>query len=156
MSARQPTAKRHYRVETYRAQESVGYLVKCAQSLMLEFVEPVLVARGFSFLQYSILAWLRDGVAVNPKDIAALYHHDSGALTRVIDQLNERGLVERVRRDRDRRKVELQLTAAGDKLIEVLIPLVVRRLSIAMDNFSSSELQEFERLLKKLTAKAVA
>ena len=81
-------------------------------------MEPVFEAHGFSFVQYIILSWLRDGIAVNPKDICAQYRHDSGALTRVIDQLAERGLLERVRRDRDRRKVELQLTPAGRDTIE--------------------------------------
>ena len=117
-------SKQHYKIETYHAQDSVGYLVKRTHSLMVDIMEPVFEARGFTFLQYVILAWLRDGIAVNPKDICAQYRHDSGALTRVIDQLAERGLLERVRRDRDRRKVELQLTPAGRDTIEGLIPLI--------------------------------
>src|ERR1700737_292237 len=116
-------SKQHYQVSTYRAQTSIGYLIKRAHSLMLDVMEPLLEERGFSFIQYVILSWLRDGIAVNPRDICAQYRHDSGALTRVIDQLAERGLLERVRRDRDRRKVELQLTPAGRDAIEALIPL---------------------------------
>ena len=117
---------------------------------MLDVMEPVIEERGFSFVQYVILSWLRDGIAVNPKDICVQYRHDSGALTRVIDQLAERGLLERVRRDRDRRKVELQLTAAGREAIESLIPLVVDKLNLALADFSSAEVQEFQRLLVKL------
>ena len=75
------------------------------------------------------------------------YRHNSGALTRVIDQLAERGLLERMRRDRDRRKVELQLTAAGREAIESLIPLVVEKLNLALADFSSAEVKEFLRLL---------
>jgi DNA-binding MarR family transcriptional regulator len=143
-------SKQHYQLATYRAQNSIGYLVKRAHSLMLDVMEPLLEARGFSFVQYVILAWLRDGIAVNPKDICAQYRHDSGAMTRVIDQLEERGLLERVRRDRDRRKVELQLTPAGREAIEGLIPLVVEKLNLALADFSSEEVQELLRLLIKL------
>ena len=143
-------SKQHYQVSTYRAQKSVGYLVKRAHSLMLDVLEPVLEARGFSFVQYVILSWLRDGIAVNPKDICFQFRHNSGALTRVIDQLAERGLLERMRRDRDRRKVELQLTPAGREAIEGLIPLVVEKLNLALADFSSAEVQEFLRLLIKL------
>jgi DNA-binding MarR family transcriptional regulator len=132
-------SRQHYQVASFRAQDSVGYLVKRAHSLMLDAIEPVFVARGFSFIQYIVLAWLRDGVALNPKDICARYRHDSGALTRVIDQLAQRGLLERVRRDRDRRKVELQLTPAGRATVEGLIPLVVEKLNLALAEFSSSE-----------------
>jgi len=146
-------SKQHYHLSTYRAQNSVGYLIKRAHSLMLDALEPVLAERGFSYVQYVILSWLRDGIAVNPKDICAQFRHDSGALTRVIDQLAERGLLERVRRDRDRRKVDLQLTPAGRETIQGLIALIVDKLNLALDDFSSAEVQEFLRLLLKLNTK---
>jgi DNA-binding MarR family transcriptional regulator len=141
--------QQHYEVTTYRAQTSVGYLTKRTHSLILDIMEPLLEQRGFSFIQYVILSWLRDGIAVNPRDICVQYRHDSGALTRVIDQLAERGLLERVRRDRDRRKVELQLTPAGRDAIESLIPVVVEKLNLVLADFSSAEFQEFQRLLVK-------
>ena len=143
-------SKQHYQLSTYRAQNSIGYLVKRAHSLMLDVMEPLLEERGFSFVQYVILAWLRDGIAVNPTELCAQYRHDSGAMTRIIDQLAERGLLERIRRDRDRRKVELQLTPAGRDAVEGLIPLVVEKLNLALAEFSSEEVQELLRLLIKL------
>jgi DNA-binding MarR family transcriptional regulator len=143
-------SKQHYQVSTYKAQLSVGYLVKRAHSLMLDIMEPVIEQRGFSFIQYVVLSALRDGIAVNPKAICLQFRHDSGALTRIIDQLAERGLLERVRRDRDRRKVELQLTPAGRETIESLIPLVVDKLNEVLAGFSKTEVQELLRLLVKL------
>jgi len=143
-------SKQHYKVSTYKAQSSVGYLLKRASALIVDVMEPVFEAQGFTFVQYQILAWLRDGIAVNPKDICAQFRHNSGALTRVIDQLAERGLLERARRDRDRRKVELELTPAGRAVVETLIPLVVEKLNDALADFSSAEVQEFKRLLLKL------
>ena len=143
-------SKQHYQVGTYTAQLSVGYLVKRAHSLMLDIMEPVIEQRGFSFVQYVVMSSLRDGIAVNPKAICSQFRHDSGALTRVIDQLAERGLLERVRRDRDRRKVELQLTPAGRETIESLIPLVVAKLNEVLTEFSKAEVQELLRLLVKL------
>jgi DNA-binding MarR family transcriptional regulator len=146
-------SKQHYQAATYRAQNSVGYLIKRAQSLILDVLEPLFEEQGFSYIQYVILAWLRDGIAVNPKDICSQFRHDSGALTRVIDQLADRGLLERVRRDRDRRKVELQLTEAGRKTVEGLIPLVVEKLNLALADFTSEEVREFLRLLLKLNTR---
>jgi DNA-binding MarR family transcriptional regulator len=143
-------SKQHYKASTYKAQTSVGYLIKRAQSLMWDVMEPVLEARGFTFIQYQILARLRDGIAVNPKDLCAQFRHNSGALTRVIDQLAERGFLVRARRDRDRRKVELELTPAGREVVERLVPLVVEKLNLALADFSSAEVQELIRLLLKL------
>jgi DNA-binding MarR family transcriptional regulator len=142
--------RRHYQVSTYRAQNSIGYLMKRAHSLMLDVLEPVLEKHGFTFVQYVILSCLRDGIALNPKDICFQFRHNSGALTRVIDQLAQRGLLERIRRDRDRRKVDLQLTAQGRETIQSLIPLVVEKLNLALADFSSAEVEDLLRLLIKL------
>ena len=123
--------------------------MKRSYAMCADVLEPVFAEHGFTFLQYQILAWLRDGIALNPRDICAQYRHNSGALTRVIDQLEEKGFIERLRRDRDRRKVELQLTDAGRKVIERLIPLVVDQLNQVLQDFSSDELKELTRLLIK-------
>jgi DNA-binding MarR family transcriptional regulator len=149
----QQVPKQHYDPSTYKSQFGIGYLVKRAHSMMLDIMEPVFEARGFTFVQYVIMSWLRDGIAVNPKEICAQYRHDSGALTRVIDQLEQRGLVERLRRDRDRRKVELQLTAKGRETIETLVPLVVEKMNQALADFSTEEVDELKRLLLKLNGK---
>jgi DNA-binding MarR family transcriptional regulator len=146
-------SEQHYQPSTYRVQSSIGYLLKRAQSMIMDVLDNQFAERGFSFIQYVILAGLRDGIAANPKDFCAQYRHDSGALTRVIDQLEERGLLERVRRDRDRRKVELQLTEAGRKAVESLIPLVVDKLNLALADFSRDEVTEFKRLLTKFNGR---
>jgi DNA-binding MarR family transcriptional regulator len=149
-------SKQHYHISTYRAQASIGYLVKRSHSLILDMIEPVLEQHGFSFVQYVILGWLRDGIAVNPRDICAQYRHNSGAMTRVVDQLCERGLLERARRGVDRRKVELQLTPAGREAIENLIPLVIEKLNLALGDFTTHEVEELQRLLVKMNTKLQA
>ena len=149
-------SKQHYDLATYKTQMNVGYLVKRAHSLMLDIMEPLIEQHGFTFMQYVVLAALRDGIAVNPKDICSHYRHDSGALTRVIDSLADLEFLERVRRDRDRRKVELQLTPAGRKTIESLMPLVIDKLNELLVGFTKTEVQELLRLLLKLNATLLA
>jgi DNA-binding MarR family transcriptional regulator len=146
-------SEQHYYAATYTAQSSIGYLIKRAHAMMMDVLENLFADRGFSFIHYAILSWVRDGIAVNPKDICIQYRHDSGALTRVIDQLEERGLIERVRRGNDRRKVELQLTEAGRETVESLIPLVVDKLNLVLVDFSHEEVSEFKRLLIKLNTR---
>jgi DNA-binding MarR family transcriptional regulator len=149
-------SKQHYDLATYKTQMNVGYLVKRAHSLMLDIMEPLIEQHGFTFMQYVVLAALRDGIAVNPKDICSHYRHDSGALTRVIDSLADLEFLERVRRDRDRRKVELQLTPAGRRTIESLMPLVIDKLNELLVGFTATEVQELLRLLLKLNATLLA
>ncbi|HTV50625.1 MAG TPA: MarR family winged helix-turn-helix transcriptional regulator [Steroidobacteraceae bacterium] len=148
--------KQYYKASTFRAQMSLGYLLRRAYSLMTDVVEPLLAERGFSFVQYIVLMAVRDGVAVNPKDLCGQLRHDSGALTRVIDQLAERGLLERERRDRDRRKVRLQITTAGREALDGVIPIVVDQLNEALRDFSTEEVHEFKRLIGKLNTRLQA
>jgi DNA-binding MarR family transcriptional regulator len=143
-------SERHYKVETYQARNSVGYLIKRSYALLLDTLEPAFAEHGFTYMQYVILMQLRSGAALNLRDICREFRHDSGALTRVVDQLAERGLVERQRCGQDRRKVDLHLTAAGHKTCEQLIPLVVDKLNGALADFSRSEREQLLRLLGKL------
>ncbi len=145
--------RQHYKASTYSSHCSVGYLAKRAHSLMLDLVEPLLERHGLTYAQYIILVLLRDSATLNPKDICAQFRHDSGALTRVIDQLAERGLVVRLRSDVDRRKVELQLTAPGRKVLDAMLPSILELLNLAVEDFSAVELQELTRLLTKFNTR---
>ena len=146
-------SEQHYHAATYTPKSSVGYLIKRAHAMLMDVLENLFADRGFSFIHYAILTYVRDGIAVSPKDICVQYRHDSGALTRVIDHLEERGLLERVRRGNDRRKVELQLTDEGRKTVESLIPLMVDKLNLVLADFSRDEVTEFKRLLVKLNTR---
>jgi DNA-binding MarR family transcriptional regulator len=128
----------------------LAYLIKYAHSSLADVVEPVLMHQGFTYIQYAVLLQLRAGIAVNPKRVATQLHYDSGALTRVIDQLVDRGLVERVRRDRDRRKVDLRLTPLASDIIPGLSNLIVEKLEGVLIDFGAAELQELRRLLVRL------
>ncbi|MGH8462111.1 MAG: MarR family winged helix-turn-helix transcriptional regulator [Stenotrophobium sp.] len=144
---------KHYSAEKYRARSSIGYLVKRAHGLMMDRVEAAFVGHDFTFMQWVVLMYVRDELGFTATDICRDYRHDSGALTRVIDQLESRGLLERRRSDEDRRVVRLHLTAQGRKTVESLIPLVVERLNYALDGFTASEVSELTRLLGKLISR---
>jgi len=147
--SKQYMSKQYYKPSNYSPRTTIGYLVKRSHALLHDRLEPALAARGFTFIQYIVLAYLRDGIAINPSDFCAEFRHDSGALTRVLDQLAERGLLDRARGTRDRRKVDLQLTPPGRKAVESLIPVVVDILNGAFEDFSGAEVNELVRLLGK-------
>jgi DNA-binding MarR family transcriptional regulator len=142
----------HYKASTYRAKSSVGYLVKRANALVIESVEPALAEHGFTFTQWVTMMYLRDGLAPNAKDICVQLRHDSGAVTRILDQLEARDLVRRERSLDDRREVKLRLTDAGFKTVELLIPTVVDKLNFVLRDFSANEVSELTRLLNKFIA----
>jgi DNA-binding MarR family transcriptional regulator len=140
----------HYRIDNYFARRSVGYLLKRAHMLMLDQLEPVIADSDITITQWVVMMHLREGLAVNASDLCTQLRHDSGALTRLIDQLEARGLVQRERSREDRRAVELRLTDAGLKILETLLPKVIDRINFALRDFSRAEADELNRLLSKL------
>ena len=142
--------KQHYKPETYTADKSVGYLVKRAHILCRNTLEAALEKQALNFMQWVVLMHVRDGLATNPRDLCAEFRVDSGALTRLVDQLEERGWVERLRSREDRRTVQLNLTKAGHDVLEQQIPLICNLLNCSMSDFTRAEVTELTRLLIKL------
>lgn len=142
----------HYRAETFGTKTSVGYLLKRAHALVIETLEPVMAEHGFTFTQWVVMMHLREGMAFNARDICVQLRHDSGAVTRVIDQLEARELVQRERSLEDRREVKLRLTQAGLRAVEALIPIVVDKYNLGLRDFSGGEVAEMTRLLNKFIA----
>jgi len=109
-------------------------------------MEPVFRGARLHLLQYVILAWLRDGIALNPRDICAQHRHDSGALTRVIDQLAERGFLgARAPRSRSTQRWSCS-DPGGPRHHRGLIPLVVENSISSLADFSGAEVHELAAL----------
>jgi DNA-binding PadR family transcriptional regulator len=76
-----------------------------------------------------------------------------GALTRIVDDLEEEGLVRRERTERDRRVVEIALTPQGRRYFQTGKRLVVELLNSLMEPFSRQELETLIVLLQRLMAR---
>jgi DNA-binding MarR family transcriptional regulator len=141
-----------YTPENYTVRGSVGYLIRRARNLMTSRVEAEFDQHEVTFVQWIVLMQLRDGMASTAAELARDMCHDSGALTRVVDQLEQRGLIERRRNRADRRTVELTLTDAGLATVNALVPAVVGLLNGALADFTEDEARTFTRLLNKFIA----
>jgi DNA-binding MarR family transcriptional regulator len=142
--------EQHYRAATYQARDSMGYLLRRVYTIMHERMEAAFAGHDFTLMQWIVLMYVRDGLACTASDIAREFRHDSGALTRVIDQLERRGLLSRRRSTSDRRVVELALTARGGRTIEKLLPVVVDQMNSALAPFTRAEFEQMRELMERL------
>jgi DNA-binding MarR family transcriptional regulator len=97
----------------YTIKRSLCFLVARSQRLMNQHLEPVLQAAGLTVQQYVALRLVLEGGAKVPSDIAKVLGLDTGGATRLVDQLEEKGLLVRKREAGDRRLVTLALTPDG-------------------------------------------
>lgn len=145
-----------YDVASYVARDSVGYLVRRLTTIFTGKLEAAFAAQQFTLTQWGVLMHLRDGLARTASDLACAFQHDSGALTRVLDQLESRGLIARKRSSRDRRVVELHVTEAGQRAIRQLLPTVVDTMNAALAPLSRAEFEQFRTTLVKVLDHQVA
>ncbi|HTU64722.1 MAG TPA: MarR family winged helix-turn-helix transcriptional regulator [Steroidobacteraceae bacterium] len=146
-------SRQHYSADSFHLQDSIGYLVKRTQHLMRDRIETVFASQGITFQQWVVLMHLRDGIAATTAGLCEELRHDSGAMTRLIDQLEERGFIERQRQSADRRVVNLALTSAGRKMVESLVPLTVDTLNDALAGFTKADVQQLQSLLRRIIAR---
>ena len=105
-----------YRAETYRVEDSVGWLITRLRAAIFAAVDREVAAWGVSAAQCSILLYIAAGRGDRAADIARDYDYDTGSMTRMVARLAAKRLLRRVRDDADRRVQRLALTAAGRKL----------------------------------------
>lgn len=140
----------HFHVGNFTAPNSIGYLISQAQANLRPQVEALFEREDISFSQWRVLMCLRDGIASTCADISRELSHDKGSMTRLVDQLEERGLLTCRRDADDRRVVFLELTPAGRAAVNTLVPKVVAYYNALLANFSPQDVKLLIGLLTRL------
>jgi DNA-binding MarR family transcriptional regulator len=141
-----------YTVDTLEAPTSIGFLVKRCGGLMSQLAERHFASEQVSFTQWMVIATLGRYERMTATSLSEETCHDMGALTRVVDDLEEEGLVRRERTERDRRVVEIALTPLGRRYLQSGKRLVVGLLNSLTEPFSRQELEALIALLQRLMA----
>jgi DNA-binding MarR family transcriptional regulator len=142
-----------YTVDTLEAPTSIGFLVKRCGGLMSQLAERRFATEQVSFTQWMVIATLGRFDRLTATALSEETCHDMGALTRIVDDLEEEGLVRRERTERDRRVVEIILTAEGRRYLQTGKRLVVEMLNSLVTPFSREELETLISLLQRMMAR---
>jgi DNA-binding MarR family transcriptional regulator len=140
----------HLNPDGFFGRDGLGNLLRRVYLALLERLTPIIGARGLTVTQWLVLTHLRSDQLTPVGTLRDELRHDSGALTRVIDQLEGGGLVQRERSRSDRRSVLLQLTDTGRGVVEALAPEVASRVTAALAELPQSAGVELVRLLRGL------
>lgn len=71
-------------------------------------------------------------------------------MTRIANALVKRGLITRGPSIEDRRRVVMQITPAGKRFVQKMLPTMFPRLALLFDGFSKADRGNLSRLLRKL------
>lgn len=139
-----------YSDSDFRPDCSIGYLIRRAHQLGGAAMEPVFAAEGLTGMQWSALVsiWFKRGETA--AELARDLGHDKGAMTRLVDAVEERGWVTRERTGDDRRRIILRLTPEGEALALRCKKRVLACWNEWLADWPREEIEQLIGLLQKL------
>ena len=129
---------------------SVGYLMARARASLLAGIDAELAPFGLNAMQYAALKHLADGSARTAADLCRSMYYDTGSMTRVLDRLEEQGLLRRERCRDDRRVVFLRIAAIGRAQLPRLRAAASRVLQDHLAGFNATEVENLRNYLGRM------
>ena len=143
-----------YDIETFRPSQGVGAHIGTARRTIVEAIDQKLAPLDISHAQWIVVMLLGDGTASTAAELCKFLIYDPGAMTRLLDRLEKKGVLRRMRAKDDRRAVRLELTADGKRLYPRILEALVEVFNRLLRGFSKSEVRQLEGLLKRIVANA--
>jgi MarR family 2-MHQ and catechol resistance regulon transcriptional repressor len=132
-----------------RAVRAYVKLMRASRAVIAR-IEPLLAGFCLTTTQLGVLEAVLHKGPMTQRELGRRVLTSAGNMTDVIDKLEGRGLLRRVRLPDDRRSVRIELTGEGRALIEGLFPDHARDIAAAMAPLSHAELDVLDGLLRKL------
>jgi DNA-binding MarR family transcriptional regulator len=139
--------------------DSLGVLVGLVRSEMVRALERDMTAQGtdLRYTQYMVLKRLATMGTMSASELARAVDLDGGAMTRLLDQLADKGYLRRCPNALDRRALRIELTDAGEALWKHLYEssrVVLDRAQVDLDADERSRLTDYlQRVLNALRTK---
>lgn len=139
-----------YRGDAYAISDSVGYLLKLIRNGLDRAVDAEMAEHDLTGVQWGPLLMLHYGVGTTAGELARYACVDTGAVTRMLDRLEAKGLIERQASPKDRRVIELRLTPDGARLCKE-IPFGLSRVgNHLLHGFSAQEFEMLKGFLRRM------
>jgi DNA-binding MarR family transcriptional regulator len=149
-----------YDTASYEPRKGIGHLMHRVRTEILAAVDrefaadEQLAAMEVTSAQFIIIATLSMGVAKSASDLCKGISYDAGAMTRMIDRLEEKGLLRRSRDPGDRRLVNLELTEKGSAALPRMRDVSMRVLNRFLQGFTKAEARQLEAFLTRMLENA--
>lgn len=143
-----------YTADGYVPETGVGYLMRRVVVAIAQEMEHQLAPSGLTNAQWVPLYKLFIGKASTVAELARECHLDAGAMTRLLDRLEAKGLCRRVRSVDDRRVVNLELTDEGFQAAKGIPAALSRVQNAHLAGFSVEEYETLKSLLNRILANA--
>jgi DNA-binding MarR family transcriptional regulator len=146
-----------YDIETYQPRKGVGHLLSRVRAELLVALDEALEADQelsaleISSAQFIVIAALAlADSAKSASDLCKGISYDAGAMTRMLDRLETKGLIRRSRCLDDRRVVYLELTEEGHRAFPRMRTVSMGVLNHFLRGFTQAEARQLESYLTRM------
>jgi DNA-binding MarR family transcriptional regulator len=139
-----------YTPEDYQPDQSAAYLMRRILTCMAGEIDEALEPRGLTSAQWVPLFKLHMREASTVAELARECQLDGGAMTRLLDRLEAKGLIARVRSCEDRRVVNLELTQEGREAAKQIPDVLCKVQNAFLQGLSIEEWQQLKSLLRRI------
>jgi len=149
-----------YDSTSYQPRKSIGSLLSRVRVEMLAALDAELAADRrlapleLSAAQFIVIASLAGDGRKSASDLCKGISYDAGAMTRMLDRLEGKGLIRRNRSPEDRRLVHLELTEEGHAAYPRMRELSLGVANRFLHGFSKAEARQLEGFLTRMLENA--
>ena len=137
-----------YSADHYKMEESLGLIIKRVHQSLLRSIDERMQAYDLTAMQWGPLFLVAKGYDT-VAGCARLSNSDASSMTRMLDRLETKGLIRRIRSAADRRVVNIELTESGRKLADIIPRELAHVLNHHLRGFSTEEYETLKALLRR-------
>jgi len=105
---------------------------------------------GITVDQWVLLKILDERGQISQVELAQTGHKDAASVTRILDILQKKRLIQRVDDEYDRRKYMISLTPEGRKFVADHLPFINQIRAQIVQGLTDEEIQTLKRILEKI------
>ncbi len=125
------------------------YLLRSSETFFARLRDSI-ARTDLTLAQFAVLEALYHLGPLTQRQIAAKLLKSHGNITKLIDNLEKKDLVQRGKQPGDRRFFQIKLTEQGEKKVKSILPDHVREITELVSQLSSREIESASQVLRKL------
>ena len=128
----------------------LGFMLNETRNANFAQIEKELAPLNITSAQFKIIIGIAHERASTLSEFARFFDYDPGAMKRLIDRVEEKGLIRRAPSLVDRRLIHLELTDAGKAMYPLIMQAVSKVNKKMLEGFSDVETAQFQFFLQRV------
>lgn len=136
--------------QSYRLHEGLGYRVSRMARVMERHFEQMLSQYELTRMHWCVLSSVGEENVETPSELAEHIGINRTATSRVLREMESKGLIVRQRAKQDRRSTRVQLTPKGQEILQNALPQAMQTTEYFKHKLEDAEYQQLLVLIDKL------